>query len=513
MVLFTVASSVTFQPRSAAAAPAVVAFNAELRAEPSSTSAVVAVVPTGGEVVITGAPENGYYPVSYLDGGGWLSSAALVITKDPEPTLAPPAEPAMAWETAPAPAAPTLPAQVAEPIPTATVTSVSTGEVAPSPTAVPQAAPLPSVVPPVDPTAAATTAPAPTEGAVVAGAPPPVATAPAIATSESASIATPATEPIATTAPTPTATTQSVATATLEPAATATPEPSPTPTAEPETRTTLQLDGPATATEVVPLRAGPRDGDQLLFSVPAGSTVWRTGRYSNGWVSADYMGIVGWVRADLLAEPLAVAPEPTPSRATEAVPTGVGGPTGSDGEIEGGLAPVSRPGSGTSYALREISLRSGPSAAYESMATIAAGTPVVLTGVMENGFVRIEHGGQIGWVAFDLLSHPAAPTPATHPRGEDSRRVYSRSEIIDVIYAAADRYGQPRADMLRVAECESNLDPYAVNASGSYGLFQFISSTWESTPYANRNIFDPRANANAAAWMWSQGRRAEWVCK
>jgi len=147
------------------------------------------------------------------------------------------------------------------------------------------------------------------------------------------------------------------------------------------------------------------------------------------------------------------------------------------------------------------------------VATIPAGAPVVLTGVMENGFVRVDYGGQIGWVAFDLLSHPAPPTPATHPRGAESRRVYSREEIIDVIYAAADRYGQPRADMLRVAECESNLDPYAVNPSGSYGLFQFIDSTWESTPYANRNVFDPRANANAAAWMWSQGRRSEWVCK
>ena len=67
--------------------------------------------------------------------------------------------------------------------------------------------------------------------------------------------------------------------------------------------------------------------------------------------------------------------------------------------------------------------------------------------------------------------------------------------------------------MLRVAACESNLDASAVNeAGGSYGLFQFLPSTWASTPYAAEVIFDPVASATAAALMWSVGRRGEWVC-
>ncbi len=34
-----------------------------------------------------------------------------------------------------------------------------------------------------------------------------------------------------------------------------------------------------------------------------------------------------------------------------------------------------------------------------------------------------------------------------------------------------------------------------------------------TTPYAAYSIFDPWASANAAAWMWSVGRRGEWVCQ
>lgn len=95
-----------------------------------------------------------------------------------------------------------------------------------------------------------------------------------------------------------------------------------------------------------------------------------------------------------------------------------------------------------------------------------------------------------------------------------ARRRYSERQIERIIEDAAQRYNQPRAAMLRVARCESNLDPYAVNRAGPYyGLFQFLKSTWKTTPYKNDDIFDPRANARAAAWMWKQGRRNEWACR
>jgi hypothetical protein len=91
---------------------------------------------------------------------------------------------------------------------------------------------------------------------------------------------------------------------------------------------------------------------------------------------------------------------------------------------------------------------------------------------------------------------------------------HSEQQILAYISQAARKYGQPERDMVRVARCESTLNPCAVNHSGPYyGLFQYLKSTWRSTPYGNRDIFDPEAQALATGWMWKQGRRNEWVCQ
>ena len=94
------------------------------------------------------------------------------------------------------------------------------------------------------------------------------------------------------------------------------------------------------------------------------------------------------------------------------------------------------------------------------------------------------------------------------------RRKHSEKQILKFIAKAAKKYGQSKKAMERVARCESNLDPCAVNQKGPYyGLFQFLKSTWSSTPYKNEDIFDPRSQALAAAWMWKQGRKNEWACQ
>ena len=91
---------------------------------------------------------------------------------------------------------------------------------------------------------------------------------------------------------------------------------------------------------------------------------------------------------------------------------------------------------------------------------------------------------------------------------------HSEQEILDFISAAAKKYGQSERAMVRVARCESTLNPCALNRSGPYyGLFQFLKSTWKTTPYGDRDIYDPEAQALAAGWMWSEGRKNEWACQ
>jgi hypothetical protein len=67
---------------------------------------------------------------------------------------------------------------------------------------------------------------------------------------------------------------------------------------------------------------------------------------------------------------------------------------------------------------------------------------------------------------------------------------------------------------MNVAWCESRYHPNSVNTdSGASGLFQFLPSTWSGTPYANQSPFDPRANAFAAAWLYSHYGPGRWVCQ
>ncbi len=91
---------------------------------------------------------------------------------------------------------------------------------------------------------------------------------------------------------------------------------------------------------------------------------------------------------------------------------------------------------------------------------------------------------------------------------------HSEQEILNFISRAAKKYGQSERDMVRVARCESTLNPCALNRSGPYyGLFQFLKSTWKTTPYGDRDIYDPEAQALATAWMLKEGRKNEWACQ
>jgi transglycosylase-like protein with SLT domain len=104
---------------------------------------------------------------------------------------------------------------------------------------------------------------------------------------------------------------------------------------------------------------------------------------------------------------------------------------------------------------------------------------------------------------------PSAPAPAPGIVGGSASAI---QQIILDAFAPLGSAVQQWA--LRVAKCESNYNPYAVNrSSGASGLFQFLAPTWAGTPQRAQSVFDPVANAQAAAWLYQRYGPSQWSCK
>lgn len=566
VAMVSVAGAALFGPAPVLAANGTLTMATPLQEAPDPAATMILLLAPGAVISIDGPPVDGFYPVSVDGYSGWMRGETMTVTKDVPPDdvaasplaedgvvpadgevpfaqdaseapltgeeLAPPAEEAPAPVADPATTAAPVDEGPAAAQPVVSDNAGGADGITQAPDAVveittpadpnaavagpetaaidPNAAPAdPNVVQvdaepadvPAEPTAAGEAPAAPADPAVATQPEPELVSATVTEPPAPASEATAATEPTA--APpepdsTPPAPPADVTTQTLaDPAAvpetsgastpTAAAEPAPSPAPEPP----LALNGPAYVLVDMAVRDGPGDEFGLVFTVPAGSSLLRTGSYESGWISVQYKEVYGWGRAEQMSEPIEVTAE--------------------DPESETVKTKEPKPGSGVAFTTSDLSLRNGPSANEDPIVVVPAGSRVILTGVMEGDFQRVTYGEYVGWISNAFLENPDDPAP--NGEGSGKQKNYSRKQIVKYIYAAADKYGQSREDMLRVATCESNLDPYAVNPSGSYGLFQFIRSTWKSTPYGKDDIFDPQANAMAAGWMWKQGRKSEWVCQ
>lgn len=104
-------------------------------------------------------------------------------------------------------------------------------------------------------------------------------------------------------------------------------------------------------------------------------------------------------------------------------------------------------------------------------------------------------------------------TPATAEAARKSSCANSPEKAVRAcIWHAAKKYEVSYDTLLRKARCESDLNPSATNGT-HIGLFQFLPSTWDTTPYKRRDPWRAKWNALGAAWMHSVGRGGEWTCQ
>lgn len=166
---------------------------------------------------------------------------------------------------------------------------------------------------------------------------------------------------------------------------------------------------------------------------------------------------------------------------------------------------------------------------YDKAIADAAGTRVTVDAdgnVREYGWglIRFNGKGPERW-RYSAVSHygerKLAETATVRARRQLAAarrelRAQHQPSALNAIALAAVAYDVDTRTLYRKARCETGgtFSPYAKNPrSTASGLFQFLTSTWATTPYARFSIWDPYASALAAAYMHRVGRGGEWSCR
>src|SRR4029077_5889332 len=113
--------------------------------------------------------------------------------------------------------------------------------------------------------------------------------------------------------------------------------------------------------------------------------------------------------------------------------------------------------------------------------------------VVGTGQIRFDGAGPEKW-ALRFHREQAKVRFLRRELTKGRRLLLSQPTVSEAINLAGATYGN-RSTLWRKARCEWGLNPRSVNSgSSASGLFQFLPSTWNSTPYAGFSILDPFAN-------------------
>jgi uncharacterized protein YraI len=150
-------------------------------------------------------------------------------------------------------------------------------------------------------------------------------------------------------------------------------EPEPEPEPEPAPQTT------GVTTDTLNMRSGPATSYSVVTVIPPGTKIVLTGKRDNGYLAVSWNGRNGWAHGDWITPEGA---EPTPT--------------------------------GTATATDRLNLRSGPATSYDVLGVIPAGAAVTLNGQESNGYTSVTWNGITGW-AFGAYLSPGATTPPPDP--------------------------------------------------------------------------------------------------
>jgi hypothetical protein len=113
--------------------------------------------------------------------------------------------------------------------------------------------------------------------------------------------------------------------------------------------------------------------------------------------------------------------------------------------------------------------------------------------------------------------HVCRPHAITYPS-------YVVGHVERAIYNGALTFGVPYALLLHIAQCESSLNPHAVNGD-HYGLFQFLPETFRFNAHRmhyftgirvhsyTKGYWNAADSSYVAAFMFADDHHFEWVCQ
>jgi transglycosylase-like protein with SLT domain/SH3 domain-containing protein len=263
----------------------------------------------------------------------------------------------------------------------------------------------------------------------------------------------------------------------------------------------------------VALMAGPGADYGVLTTIPVGSSLKVEGDASDGFMPVSFNGVSGWVPAGVVDN----SDDGGGVDVANGNGNGNGDGGGNGGKGNGGGKGGGGNGGDGGTDASSVSSDNAPATVNGAPADDASGSAAP-SGDDASGAAAPASGDGSGSAAPSTGDGSGTDAPAASPGYNGSldppaNGQYSQDQIVGIITDAANQYGQSPDAMIRVARCESGLNPNDVGGGQYYGLFQFVPSTFAKTPYGDQNIFDPSANAGAAAWMWSQGNKGAWSCQ